>query len=64
MSKDECLSFLRSHPGKHPTSEIAAATGQNPNTAQHFMIRLHKDQAVEAEYPVRGNMPILWSAHV
>jgi hypothetical protein len=62
MSKTECLTYLQSHPGKHTTPEIAMRTGQNVETTRQLLVRLHKDKAVQAEYPARANLPIMWSA--
>lgn len=60
MSKDECISFLSTHPGHHILPEIAGSTGQNLETARKMLTRLWKDGAVKREYPEKANEYIRW----
>jgi hypothetical protein len=61
MSKDECISYLSTHPGKWTNEEIAVATKGNISSCRRCNARLAKDGMIKSHYDNRKG-PILYEA--
>jgi len=55
MSKDDCLTYLKSHPGQRTAREVSEGADCEISSTKRFLKRLYNDGHVKRHMPTREN---------